>query len=548
MLLIAAFCTFLSAALQTALFYVIAMVALAMLASARPEIAINLWFAQFQVPIMGMIGIAAALVISILLLAVPLSYLQAKLCARAVVRARRAIIQAFLNTSAAYRSQKREGFLQQLVGEYTQHLSSTVHNFTGMCVAAASLATLMLIPLVISPKSALASFGAVAVCFLLVGPLSEWMRRWSLDRSEINREMSSKASQMARLADEITAFHVEAQVTRQLDTRIDDSAAALLHLRFTDALLPILFQFGTFAIVILLIAVLQFVDPGHHPDFAVLALLMFRLIGYARQLLGAIQNGSKVAPYVERIEAEVAALTQNARPQGSMHDVSFEGLNLRDVSFAYGNGRTVLESVSFDIPKGQAVGIVGASGGGKSSLCFILQGVRLPTSGTITTGGTSIHDIAPDRWWGMTAIVPQDTKLIAGSVADNIRFYREDHSMAEIVAAAKDAHIHDEIMNLPKGYDTLIGPGGRGFSGGQRQRLIIARALLGKPQFFILDEPSSALDRRSEALVAETLAALKGDVTIVIVSHRPAALSLCDTVWKLENGRMHRVELATDAA
>jgi ATP-binding cassette subfamily B protein len=180
--------------------------------------------------------------------------------------------------------------------------------------------------------------------------------------------------------------------------------------------------------------------------------------------------------------------------------------------------------------------VVGPSGEGKSTLCAILLGLRQPTRGTITTGGVAIGDIAPATWGHIAAYVPQDCKLLTATVTDNIRFFRDQYGDAEVEEAARAAHIHDEILKLPDGYDTVIGTGVRGLSGGQRQRLVIARALIGKPQLLVLDEPSSALDQRSESLIALTLAELKGSTTMVLVTHRPATLDICDHVWRLESG------------
>lgn len=539
----AAFLAFVSATLQTVLLFVVAMVALALSSSQAPSTLISLWFSEVPVTVNQLVIVSAVLVTLVLLLSVPLARMQGWLASRAVGRARQSVIDAFVHTAHDYRMRQREGFLQQLIGEYCQHVAATVQNFTSFCVAGATLLVLLVFPLIISPKIAVVLFMAVCCCFVLIGPLAEVVRQDAMRRSEVNRGVSGQSAQLARLADEISSFNVGGPVARDINRRVDDAAKVLAQVSFTDALLPPLYQFGTLAIVILFVGILLVVDPGRHPNLAALALLMFRLIGYGRQLLGAIQNGSKAAPYVERIRDEVAGMRLHARPLGTVRQVSFQGVVARDVCFAFPSGKQVLAGVSVTIDRGKAIGIIGASGEGKSTLASVIAGVRQPTSGVLTSGGVPLSGIAPESWSRMVAIVPQDTKLIAASVADNIRFYRSLYSADDVVAAARAAHIHEEIMALPKGYDTRIGPGGRGFSGGQRQRLVIARALIGEPEFLILDEPSSALDRKSEALVSETLAALKGKTTIMIVTHRPATLGICDEVWRLDGGTLKRVSI-----
>lgn len=148
-----------------------------------------------------------------------------------------------------------------------------------------------------------------------------------------------------------------------------------------------------------------------------------------------------------------------------------------------------------------------------------------------------------DRWYELIATVPQDNQLIRATVADNIRFYRDDLADDAVVAAARRAHVHDEIMDLPDGYDTMLGQGVRQLSGGQRQRLGIARALVGDPLLIVFDEPTSALDSRSEQLVANTLDDLHGEVTMIVIAHRPATTAHCDRVVRLTNGTARTIAI-----
>jgi ABC-type multidrug transport system ATPase subunit len=139
--------------------------------------------------------------------------------------------------------------------------------------------------------------------------------------------------------------------------------------------------------------------------------------------------------------------------------------------------------------------------------------------------------------------VPQDNKLTRATVADNIRFFREGFSDEAVELAARRAHLHEDVLRLPDRYDTLVGPGERSLSGGQAQRLGIARALLAQPKLLILDEPTSALDARSEELIRQTLEELRGSTTLVLIAHRPATLEVCDAVLRIEQGRVTAEQL-----
>ena len=184
------------------------------------------------------------------------------------------------------------------------------------------------------------------------------------------------------------------------------------------------------------------------------------------------------------------------------------------------------------------MGVVGPSGSGKSTLLEVMVRLRTPESGTITVNGSNVAEVSARSWAAQVALVPQEPRLLVASVADNVRFGRGEITDDEVRAAARAAHVLDEIEALPGGLDARLGPGEGGLSGGQRQRLVLARALVGRPSLIVLDEPTSALDERSEVSVVATLQALRGTATIVIVSHRPSTLSICDRVLCLRDGRL----------
>jgi ATP-binding cassette, subfamily B, bacterial len=189
------------------------------------------------------------------------------------------------------------------------------------------------------------------------------------------------------------------------------------------------------------------------------------------------------------------------------------------------------------VPAGETVGIVGPSGAGKSTLVQILLRLREPTTGVYLVNGVPASTVSSEDWHRVVACVPQDPRLIDGSVLDNIRFFREiDDEMVE--RAARLAQIHDDVVAWPSGYETMVGQRADAVSGGQRQRICLARALAGEPDVLVLDEPTSSLDLRSESLIQESLATLSGRITLFVVSHRLSMLSACDRVMVLSAGRI----------
>ena len=166
----------------------------------------------------------------------------------------------------------------------------------------------------------------------------------------------------------------------------------------------------------------------------------------------------------------------------------------------------------------------------------IILGLREPSTGRVTADGQDRTDLAISDWYRRVSFVPQDALLFSGTVAENILFFRDGVDRSRVEQAARRAHIHDEIIAWPLGYETPVGERGRQLSGGQRQRLCIARALVDDPDIIVLDEPTSALDVKSESLLRETLERLTPSATVIVIAHRLSTLSMCDRIMVVMGG------------
>ena len=209
-----------------------------------------------------------------------------------------------------------------------------------------------------------------------------------------------------------------------------------------------------------------------------------------------------------------------------------------DVSFAYNKNEEVLSHVSFEVKPGEMIAFVGPSGAGKSTVASLLPRFYDATNGSITIDGQDIRKVTLDSLREQVGIVPQETVLFNGSVYDNILYGRLDATREEVEAAAKAANAHDFIMQLPNGYETMLGDRGMNISGGQRQRISIARAILKNPQILILDEATSALDTESERVVQEALDRLMVGRTSFVIAHRLSTIKNADKIMVLEKGQL----------
>jgi len=232
--------------------------------------------------------------------------------------------------------------------------------------------------------------------------------------------------------------------------------------------------------------------------------------------------------------------------QSEIHDapgaISIPRINgdveLRDISFSYNSSGQVLNHVNLQVKAGESIALVGPSGAGKTTLVNLLMRFYDVTMGEITIDGTPISKISLRSLRSQVGLVPQETILFSGTAKENIAYGRFDATDEEITHAAKSAHIHDFVMQLPYGYDTTIGEHGMQLSGGQRQRIAIARAILKDPRILILDEATSSLDTESESLIQEALANLMKDRTTFIIAHRLSTVMNADRILVLNKGEI----------
>lgn len=286
------------------------------------------------------------------------------------------------------------------------------------------------------------------------------------------------------------------------------------------------------------------------PALALFASSAFRLIPSANRVLGAVQSLRYAGPAVNLLLEELrldAAPDSSAQPPSSTAGVgqlAFESeFRLDRVHYAYpGAAREALSNVSLKVGKGETIGIVGPSGAGKSTLVDLAIGLLAPTQGVVRVDGIDIRrDIR--SWQSSIGYVPQTIYLTDDTLRRNVAFGIPEESIvdSQVTAALHAAQLQEFVAGLPQGSATVVGERGVKLSGGQRQRIGIARALYHNPDVLVLDEATSALDTGTETELMESIGALKGHKTILIIAHRIATVQNCDRIYCMEKGRVVRV-------
>ena len=279
----------------------------------------------------------------------------------------------------------------------------------------------------------------------------------------------------------------------------------------------------------------QSIDVADYTAFMVsIGLLItpfMTLINFTEQF----QNGvSGFERFVEIMDEPIEEDKKDAYPLENVKG----GIEFKNVTYSYGGGKEVLDNISFKIAPGETFALVGPSGGGKTTVCHLIPRFYNINQGEILIDGNNVADVTMESLRDKIGIVQQDIYLFNASVKENILYGRPTATDEEVINAAKRANIHDYILTLPEGYDTVIGERGVRLSGGQKQRLSIARVFLKDPPILILDEATSALDNVTETLIQKALDDLSEGRTTIVVAHRLSTIKNADEIAVVSDGKI----------
>ncbi|MFD2655623.1 peptidase domain-containing ABC transporter [Gracilibacillus thailandensis] len=262
-------------------------------------------------------------------------------------------------------------------------------------------------------------------------------------------------------------------------------------------------------------------------------------------IIGSIQSIKVVEEMIDRIEYVLLEKEEKLNPESNIiFNPNVDVIKFKDVSFGYDKSHNILSEINLEIYPREKVFLIGKTGSGKSTLLKLIAGLYQPTIGQVYIGENNLNDVNIQKLRSDVGFIVQDVQLFNDTIMNNIKYYFDNISEEAVIQAAKDAEIHEDIMKLKMGYQTVIGENGISLSGGQRQRLSIARVLVKNPKLLIIDEGTSNLDTTTERKVLNNIYAR--DITIITITHRISAIENYDTIYELHNGKLYPKDVETE--
>jgi subfamily B ATP-binding cassette protein MsbA len=463
---------------------------------------------------------------------------------------RDAVYDHLIGLDLAFFGRTRTGQIVSRLTTEIEHLRTLVTaELSRLLSSVFEFAVALTAMLLISWRLTLAAFVVVPLAMAVWGPLVGLLRKRDRQALHLGGEVNAHVSETVagiRLVKAATAEASERSRFRGLTREYFDRVMRAERAR--SLALPMTEMLAATGTAVLLWYGARLVAAGslggaEFVGFLALSLKLYSPVKNVAKFPATAQPGLVAAERVFEFLDTRAGIADRADAvplRGFERAIEFEA-----VSFAYRDGEPALHEVSFTIPRGSLVALVGPSGSGKSTIADLLVRFFDVSSGRVTIDGTDVRDVRVADLRALMGVVSQDTVLFHDTVGANIAYGRPDAAQAEIEAAARAAHAHEFVQKLPRGYDTVVGERGVQLSGGQRQRIAIARALLRDAPILVLDEATSSLDSESERVVQDAIEKLLEGRTVLVIAHRLSTVHRADEILVVDQGRI--VERGTHA-
>ncbi len=474
----------------------------------------------------------------------PLSIMPARIAAEVQARLRKDLFNSYTRASWDVQSRDREGHLQETMTSQVVQATGGVLQSMNLIIAAFSFLVLMAFAFALNPAAAVIVLVVALLLFAALRPLRLLGRARARSLSRAQVEYAGGIGEAIRVAEETQVFGVGEAQRRRIDQYVVAARGHFFQTQLLARLIPNLYQAMIYLLIVLGLWVLYPSAKGHAASLGAVIVLLIRASTNGQVIQGSYQALQQSLAFIERLQEAEKRYGASRPVEGDLPLEGVQTLAFENVSFSYQPDRPVLSEISFEVAGGEAIGVIGPTGAGKSTLIQLLLRLRDPVEGRYVVNGVPAVEYARADWQRRVAYVPQAPRLLHATVADNIRYFR-DLDDEDVERAARLARIHDDIAGWAKGYETIVGPRADAVSGGQQQRICLARALVARPEMLVLDEPTSALDPNSEMLIQESLSALRDEMTLFIVAHRMSTLDVCRRVMVILDGRLAAFDTTT---
>jgi ATP-binding cassette subfamily B protein len=503
----------------------------------------------------GRTGLLAILALGMIVVAilnssfgVSQTYVSTRVGQRVMHDLRTAVYSHLQRMSLAFFTRTRTGEVQSRIANDIGGMQSTV---TTTATALVSNATTVIAALI---AMAVLDWRLTIVSLIML-PLFVWIsRRVGTERRRITRDRQKKLAVLSSIVQEslsvsgILLGHtmgrsqsLTASFATESDSLSDLEVASNMAGRWRQSTIQIVMS----SMPAVIYWVTGLTGDGDHMAISIGTLVAFTtlqqsLFRPATQLLSTGVDIQSSLELFGRIFEYLDLPVDIAEPEHPVAMGTVRGeVRLADVGFSYGgSAQPTLRGIDVTVPAGHSLAIVGETGSGKTTLSYLIPRLYDVTSGSVTIDGVDVRNMSFDDLSSAVGVVAQETYLFHSSVADNLRFAKPDATDDELVAAAKAAQIHEHLMTLPDGYDTVVGERGYRFSGGEKQRLAIARAVLRNPPVLVLDEATSALDTQTEQAVQEAIDTVSAGRTTITIAHRLSTIRDADEILVLDHGEI----------
>ena len=460
-----------------------------------------------------------------------------------VARDRLAIGTALKRVSLGYFQEKDTGTILNSIttGLYTLENMGMrmIDTFVGGYL---SFFCIFILLFVIHPLGALICLVGVLLSFICLNLISRYSKRNTLIQTEVNEKLTRAAVEYTRGLPVVKSFGMEGASFSAFRKACVEARKIALKIEWGFIPFNCLHLFALkLSGIVMIISVMA---AGLSGNLSLPMVLVFSLLSLTVfHSLEPIADSAHILSIINNAMDQIEALSPDNYIDEDGKDISPSGydIHFEQVQFSYGKGdekRNVMEGVSFTAQEGTTTAIVGPSGSGKTTLCRLLARFYDVSGGRITFGGHNLKEFTCDSLLSNISMVFQNVYLFHDTVRANICFGTERASEEEMIRAAKQARCHDFIMALPEGYDTVIGEGGSTLSGGEKQRISIARAILKNAPVIILDEATASLDPENEHLIQEALTELTVGKTVIVIAHRMATIENADQILVLDDGHI----------